>query len=92
MSPSQVAAAPQARNFFSLENLREIAVPLAVLAIILALITPAGIGVREAVMTVGLAPVLGVTPAASAAIVSRLTSLLVDVAAWGVGRFIARRG
>lgn len=40
MSPTQAAAAPQAGNFFSLENLREIAVPLAVLAIILALITP----------------------------------------------------
>ena len=40
MSPSEAAAAPQNANLFSLEHLREIAVPLAVLAIILALITP----------------------------------------------------
>ncbi|HWQ56893.1 MAG TPA: flagellar biosynthesis protein FlhA [Bryobacteraceae bacterium] len=41
MSPTQ-AAVPQAKaaDLFSLENLREIAVPISVLAIILALITP----------------------------------------------------
>jgi uncharacterized membrane protein YbhN (UPF0104 family) len=57
----------------------------------LALITPAGVGVREAVASVALAPVLGPSAAIAAAIVSRLTSLVVDVLAWAIGRVHARR-
>jgi uncharacterized membrane protein YbhN (UPF0104 family) len=57
----------------------------------LALVTPAGIGVREAIVAVGLAPTLGAAPAVTAAIVSRFSSLIVDVIAWGIGRLIVRR-
>jgi hypothetical protein len=57
----------------------------------LALITPAGVGVREAVASVALAPVIGPSPAIAAAILSRFTSLLVDVLAWALGRLVARR-
>jgi uncharacterized membrane protein YbhN (UPF0104 family) len=57
----------------------------------LALITPAGVGVREAVASVALTPFLGASPAVAAAIVSRVTSLIVDVLAWAFGRVVARR-
>ncbi len=57
----------------------------------LALITPAGVGVREAVASVALAPVIGAAPAVAAAILSRFTSLVVDVVAWAIGRAVSRR-
>lgn len=58
---------------------------------ILALATPSGIGVREAVMSIGLAPVVGPAPALAAAIVSRATSLAIDVLVWAFGRWLERR-
>jgi hypothetical protein len=57
---------------------------------ILALATPSGIGVREAVMSMGLAPVVGPAPAVAAAIVSRATSLVVDCLVWAFGRLALR--
>lgn len=57
----------------------------------LALVTPAGIGVREAIVAVGLAPTLGTAPALAAALVSRISSLIVDVLAWLYGRILVRR-
>jgi glycosyltransferase 2 family protein len=57
---------------------------------ILALATPSGIGVREAVMSMGLAPVVGPAPAVAAAIVSRAISLLVDCLVWAFGRLVLR--
>ncbi len=63
---------------------------LAPIAGFLALITPAGVGVREAVVSVGLAPTLGPAPAVAAALVSRFASLLVDALGWAVGRALAR--
>ena len=57
---------------------------------ILALATPSGIGVREAVMSMGLAPVVGPAPAVAAAIVSRATSLVVDILVWAFGRLVLR--
>lgn len=63
---------------------------LAPIAGILALATPSGIGVREAVMSMGLAPVVGAGPAVAAAIVSRATSLVVDVLVWAFGRLVLR--
>jgi hypothetical protein len=57
---------------------------------ILALATPSGIGVREAVMSMGLAPVVGPAPAVAAAIVSRATSLVVDCMVWAFGRLVLR--
>jgi hypothetical protein len=58
---------------------------------ILALATPSGIGVREAVMSIGLAPVVGAAPALAAAIVSRATSLVVDGLVWAFGRWLVRK-
>jgi hypothetical protein len=57
---------------------------------ILALATPSGIGVREAVMSMGLAPLVGPAPALAAAIVSRATSLVVDGLVWAFGRWLVR--
>jgi glycosyltransferase 2 family protein len=59
---------------------------LAPIAGFLALATPSGIGVREAVISVSLAPLAGPAPAVAAAIVSRATSMLVDFLAWVVAR------
>jgi uncharacterized membrane protein YbhN (UPF0104 family) len=58
---------------------------------ILALATTSGIGVREAVMSIGLSPVVGAAPALAAAIVSRATSLVVDGLVWAFGRWLVRR-
>ena len=57
----------------------------------LALVTPAGVGVREAVLSIGLAPVLSPPPAVAAAIVSRAASLVVDVVAGASGYLLNRR-
>jgi uncharacterized membrane protein YbhN (UPF0104 family) len=57
---------------------------------ILALATPSGIGVREAIMSMGLAPVVGPAPAVAAAIVSRATSIIVDCSMWAIGRLVLR--
>jgi uncharacterized membrane protein YbhN (UPF0104 family) len=65
---------------------------LAPIAGFLALITPSGIGVREAVLSVGLTPMVGPAPALAAAIVSRAASIAVDILAWGVARVVVRRG
>jgi uncharacterized membrane protein YbhN (UPF0104 family) len=63
---------------------------LAPIAGVLALATPSGIGVREAVLSMGLAPVVGPAPAVATAIVSRAVSLLVDCAVWAFGRLVLR--
>jgi glycosyltransferase 2 family protein len=63
---------------------------LAPIAGILALATPSGIGVREAVLSMGLAPAVGPAPAVATAIVSRAVSLAVDCAVWAFGRLVLR--
>jgi len=63
---------------------------LAPIAGILALATPSGIGVREAVLSMGLAPVVGPAPAVATAIVSRAVSLVVDCGVWAFGRLVLR--
>lgn len=63
---------------------------LAPIAGILALATPSGIGVREAVLSMGLAPVVGAAPAVATAIVSRAISLAVDCLVWAFGRLVLR--
>lgn len=63
---------------------------LAPIAGILALATPSGIGVREAVLSMGLAPVVGPAPAVATAILSRAVSLVVDCAVWAFGRLVLR--
>jgi hypothetical protein len=61
---------------------------LAPIAGILALATPSGIGVREAVLSMGLAPLVGPAPAVATAIVSRAISLVVDCMVWAFGRLV----
>jgi uncharacterized membrane protein YbhN (UPF0104 family) len=57
----------------------------------LALLTPAGLGVREGVLVVALAPVLPAGPALVVALVSRLWMMLVELAGAGVAHLVARR-
>lgn len=64
---------------------------LAPIAGFLALATPSGIGVREAILSMGLSPLVGPGPALAAAIVSRAASLLVDVLAWAAARALVRQ-
>jgi hypothetical protein len=48
----------------------------------LALLAPAGVGVREAIISVGLAGVVGPKAALTAALLTRAASLIADVGAW----------
>jgi hypothetical protein len=57
----------------------------------LALLTPAGLGVREGVLVVALAPVLPAGPALVVALVSRLWMMLVEAAGAAIAHLIARR-
>jgi hypothetical protein len=57
----------------------------------LALLTPAGLGVREGVLVVALAPVLPAGPALVVALVSRLWMMLVELAGAAVAHLLARR-
>ena len=56
----------------------------------LALLTPAGLGVREGVLVVALAPVLPAGPALVVALVSRLWMMLVELAGAGIAHLVAR--
>jgi hypothetical protein len=60
--------------------------PLANVLGFVALAAPAGVGVREAVLLAGLSPVLGGPGAIGAALLSRVVSLVSDVATWLVAR------
>jgi len=53
---------------------------------------PAGAGVREAVLTLTIGPVVGTTPAVTIALASRVLLLLADVLLAGVGALVRRRG
>jgi hypothetical protein len=55
-----------------------------------ALAAPAGVGVREAILSVSLAPAVGAAPALAIAVVSRAASLCADVIAWLVLKRWAR--
>ncbi|HEV3504730.1 MAG TPA: hypothetical protein VG637_05550, partial [Actinomycetes bacterium] len=57
----------------------------------LALLTPAGLGIREGVLVVALAPVLPAGPALVVALVSRLWMMLVEAAGAAVAHLVARR-
>jgi uncharacterized membrane protein YbhN (UPF0104 family) len=57
----------------------------------LALLTPAGLGVREGVLVVALAPVLPAGPALVVALVSRVWMMLVELAGAAVAHLVARR-
>jgi glycosyltransferase 2 family protein len=56
----------------------------------LALLTPAGLGVREGVLVVALAPVLPAGPALAVALLSRVWMMLVELAGAGVAHLVAR--
>ena len=56
----------------------------------LALLTPAGLGVREGVLVVALAPVLPAGPALVVALVSRVWMMLVELAGAGIAHLTAR--
>jgi glycosyltransferase 2 family protein len=56
----------------------------------LALLTPAGLGVREGVLVVALAPVLPAGPALVVALLSRLWMMLVELAGAAITHLIAR--
>lgn len=59
----------------------------------LAIVTPGGLGVREAVVAMGLEPAIGPGPAVVAALLSRIISLGIDVAMWlGFRAALRRRG
>ena len=82
----------------SLAPLPADAVPLVVAAYaaayavgFLALVTPAGLGVREGVLVLALAPVLPAGPALVVALVSRAWMMLVELAGAGVASLAARR-
>jgi uncharacterized membrane protein YbhN (UPF0104 family) len=57
----------------------------------LALLTPAGLGIREGVLVVALAPVLPAGPALVVALVSRLWMMLVEAAGAAIAHLVARR-
>ncbi|HYP75872.1 MAG TPA: hypothetical protein VER12_07955 [Polyangiaceae bacterium] len=55
-----------------------------------ALAAPAGVGVREAILSISLAPAVGSAPALAIAVASRAASLCADVFAWAVLKRWAR--
>jgi len=55
-----------------------------------ALAAPAGVGVREAILSVSLAPALGSAPALGIAVASRAASLSADILVWSVLKRWAR--
>lgn len=57
----------------------------------LALVAPGGLGVREAVIARGIAPIVGSAAAVSSSLIARLASLGMDVAVWLAFRAVSRR-
>jgi hypothetical protein len=55
-----------------------------------ALAAPAGVGVREAILSISLAPAVGSAPALAIAVASRAASLVADVIAWAALKRWAR--
>ncbi len=62
---------------------------LAVLAGFLALVAPAGAGVREAVISLAVAPIAGASAALAAVVISRVASIVMDVLVWLLTRPLA---
>jgi len=66
--------------------------PLANVLGFVALAAPAGVGVREAVLVAGYGSILGSGGALSAAVVSRVASLIADIGVWALVRvWVVRR-
>jgi glycosyltransferase 2 family protein len=64
---------------------------LAPIAGFLALVAPGGLGVREAILSLALAPDIGVSRALCAALLARGTSLVADLIAFGISQVFARQ-
>ena len=64
---------------------------LAPVAGFLALVAPGGLGVREAMLSLSLAPALGAPAALAAAVLSRIASLGADLVAWLIARWLEHR-
>lgn len=64
---------------------------LAIVLGFLAIVAPAGAGVREVVISVGAAPVLGPSSALVLGLTARVVSLVADVACWAVVRLLVLR-
>lgn len=64
---------------------------LASVAGFVALVAPAGVGVREAVLVAGLSPTIGAPAALGAAIFSRVLWLVVELVTWVLTRALARK-
>ncbi len=56
------------------------------------LAAPAGVGVREGIITLGLKPFVGAAPATAAAIISRAASFIAEVLVWAVVKAVVRDG
>jgi len=65
--------------------------PLATVAGFMVLVTPGGLGMREAVLALGLIPALGGSAAVVAAILSRICSFLAEILVWGWARLASLR-
>lgn len=63
---------------------------LAIVGGFLALLAPAGAGVREAILAAGLAPSIGAKAALAVGLLARVASLLSDVVLWGLFRLRGR--
>jgi hypothetical protein len=64
---------------------------LAVVIGFLAMVAPAGAGVREAVISLGVAPAVGASATLAVILVSRVTTILAEVLVWSATRLVARR-
>lgn len=64
---------------------------LAPVAGFLAVAAPAGVGVREAILSLGVSPAVGATAALSAAIIARGVTLVMDLAFWLATRSLRAR-
>jgi uncharacterized membrane protein YbhN (UPF0104 family) len=64
---------------------------LAPIAGFLAIVAPAGVGVREAVLCFALAPALGDSKALAVALLARATYVASEIITWMFSKWIARR-
>jgi hypothetical protein len=56
------------------------------------LAAPAGLGIRESIISLGLKPLVGAAPAAAAALISRAASFIAEVLVWVVVKAVVREG
>lgn len=64
---------------------------LAVVIGFLAMVAPAGAGVREAVISLGVTPAVGASATLAVVLVSRIATVVVEVLVWAGTRLVARR-